>query len=74
MNRELKDKVNDGNHSLVQVRNGLVLALSKLVEYRDSETGEHLVRMQRYCRCLAEEASCSPAFAGQIDENLSTCW
>ncbi len=70
MNRELENKVNDGNHSLVQVRNGLVLALSKLVEYRDSETGEHLIRMQRYCRCLAEEASRSPVFAGQIDENF----
>ena len=70
-NHELESKIHDGNHHLVQVRNGLVLALSKLVEYRDSETGEHLVRMQRFCKCLAEEAARCPAFAGQIDDNYT---
>jgi response regulator RpfG family c-di-GMP phosphodiesterase len=69
MNREHESKIHDGNHHLLQVRDGLVLALSKLVEYRDSETGEHLIRMQRFSRRLAEEASRSAAYAGQIDDN-----
>jgi response regulator RpfG family c-di-GMP phosphodiesterase/tRNA A-37 threonylcarbamoyl transferase component Bud32 len=69
MNRELESKIHDGNHHLLQVRDGLVLALSKLVEYRDSETGEHLIRMQRFSRRLAEEASRSAGYAGQIDDN-----
>ena len=29
--------------------------------------GAHLVRLQRYCRCLAEAAAASSSFAGQID-------
>ena len=34
------------------------------------ETGAHLLRLQRYARCLAEEANALPAFAGQIDANF----
>src|SRR5207249_1877876 len=30
----------------------------------------HLLRLQRYCRLLAEEAAPSPSFAGQIDANF----
>ncbi len=55
---------------LVQARNALVLALAKLVEHRDNETGAHLVRLQRYCRCLAQAAAESPQFNGQIDQNF----
>jgi response regulator RpfG family c-di-GMP phosphodiesterase len=69
-NEELEQSLNDRNFNLVQVRNGLVLALAKLVEYRDSETGQHLIRMQRYCECLAEEASRTPPFNEQIDANF----
>jgi response regulator RpfG family c-di-GMP phosphodiesterase len=52
---------------LVHARNALVLALAKLVEHRANETGAHLTRLQRYCRCLAEEAAATATFAGQID-------
>jgi response regulator RpfG family c-di-GMP phosphodiesterase len=69
-NSELEDSLNARDLNLAQVRNGLVLALSKLVEYRDSETGHHLVRMQRYCTCLAEEASKFPPFDQQIDSTF----
>jgi response regulator RpfG family c-di-GMP phosphodiesterase len=55
---------------LVHARNALVLALAKLVEQRDNETGAHLMRLQRYCRCLAQAAAESPQFAGQIDQNF----
>jgi response regulator RpfG family c-di-GMP phosphodiesterase/tRNA A-37 threonylcarbamoyl transferase component Bud32 len=55
---------------LVQARNALVLALAKLVEQRDTETGAHLRRVQRYSRCLAEHASRLPGFASQIDRSF----
>jgi HD-GYP domain-containing protein (c-di-GMP phosphodiesterase class II) len=48
----------------------LVLALAKLVECRDTETGTHLKRLQSYCRCLAEEAAQLPAFAETIDADF----
>jgi response regulator RpfG family c-di-GMP phosphodiesterase len=66
-NRELEEGLKNRQSSLVWIRNSLVLALSKLVEYRDSETGEHLIRLQRYSRCLAEEAAKAPPYKEQID-------
>jgi response regulator RpfG family c-di-GMP phosphodiesterase len=66
-NRELESSLTARDSCLVQARNSLVLALSKLVEYRDSETGHHLVRMQRYCQVLATEAAKGPPFDQQID-------
>jgi response regulator RpfG family c-di-GMP phosphodiesterase len=69
VNHELEQNLNARDCDLVHARNALVLALAKLVEYRDSETSTHLSRLQRYCRVLAEEAAGSPLFANQIDQN-----
>jgi HD-GYP domain-containing protein (c-di-GMP phosphodiesterase class II) len=57
----------DSNSDWLRARNALVLALAKLGERRTSETGAHVLRIQRYCRCLAESAAASAAFAGKID-------
>jgi response regulator RpfG family c-di-GMP phosphodiesterase len=70
VNFELERNLTARSSDLVQARNALVLALAKLVGYRDSETGDHLVRLQRYCRCLASEAAHSTLFAEQIDTNF----
>jgi response regulator RpfG family c-di-GMP phosphodiesterase len=76
-NRELEDSLGSRNDALVRARNALVLALAKLVEQRASESGAHLLRLQRYCRVLAEEAAQATRFAGQIDaafiEMLECC-
>jgi response regulator RpfG family c-di-GMP phosphodiesterase len=69
VNHELEENVNARDSDLIHARNALVLALAKLVEYRDSETGAHLTRLQQYCRVLAEEAAGSSTFAGLIDAN-----
>ncbi len=70
VNHELEQNLNARDSDLVHARNALVLALAKLVGYRDAETGAHLVRLQRYGRRLAEEAASLPSFAGQIDTNF----
>jgi response regulator RpfG family c-di-GMP phosphodiesterase/tRNA A-37 threonylcarbamoyl transferase component Bud32 len=70
VNHELEQNINARDSDLIHARNALVLALAKLVEYRDSETGAHLMRLQRYCRCLAEEAARTPHFVNQIDPNF----
>lgn len=69
-NAKLEQSVQARETSLVQARSGLVLALSKLVEQRDCETGGHLLRLQRYCRTLAEEAANAGAFPGVVDRNF----
>jgi response regulator RpfG family c-di-GMP phosphodiesterase len=68
VNHELEQTLGARDSDLIQARNALVLALAKLVEHRANETSAHLVRLQKYCRCLAEEAARSSAFAGHIDD------
>jgi response regulator RpfG family c-di-GMP phosphodiesterase len=70
VNRELEQHLNARTGDLVQARNALVLALAKLVEYRDSETGAHLLRIQHFSRRLAEEARHMPPFTAQLDDNF----
>jgi len=70
INRQLEENLNVRHSDLVHARNALVLGLAKLVDYRDAETGAHLMRLQRFSRRLAEEAMSFPAFRGQIDQNF----
>jgi response regulator RpfG family c-di-GMP phosphodiesterase len=65
INAELERNLTSRDSDLVGVRNTLVLALSRLVEQRDTESHAHLLRMQRYARCLAEAAAST--FGDQID-------
>ena len=70
VNAELEQALEARDGELIHARNGLVLALAKIVEHRSTETGKHLMRLQRYCRVLAEEAALVPAFAPVIDANF----
>ncbi len=64
---ELEHAVSARDGDLIHARGAMVLALAKLVEQRSTETGPHLIRLQRYCRALAEVAAATPAFAGRLD-------
>jgi putative two-component system response regulator len=70
VNSELEKHVSDRDSDLIEARNALVLALAKLAESRDNDTGAHLQRLQVYSRRLAEQALGSPVFAGQIDQHF----
>lgn len=70
VNAELEQALEARDDELIRARNGLVLALAKIVEHRSTETGKHLMRLQRFCRLLAEEAAALPAFAPVIDANF----
>jgi response regulator RpfG family c-di-GMP phosphodiesterase len=74
LNRQLARTNSEQGHTLsaretdlVRTRNALMIALSKLVAYRRGENDHHLVRLPRFCRCLAEDAASMPEFANQID-------
>lgn len=66
VNAELERTVTLRDGDLVQARNALVLALAKLAGHRDHETGSHLLRLQRYVRCLAEELTGVPALSRRL--------
>lgn len=69
VNHELEQSLRAHQSDIIESRNALVLALAKLVEQRASETGAHLIRMQRYVRALGQEAA-RTSLAGQIDSNF----
>ena len=47
-----------------------VAALTKVAELRDTETGEHLVRMRSYTQIIAKELSLHGPYTWQIDEQF----
>jgi putative two-component system response regulator len=55
---------------LEQTRNGIGLTLTSLVEFRDTETGDHLFRMRWYSQLLAEQLAVDSPYAEQIDETF----
>ncbi|HZT83531.1 MAG TPA: response regulator [Gemmataceae bacterium] len=77
LNQELEQHLTARDRELAGVRGALVLALTGLLQARQVETPAHLLRMQRFSRCLAEEAAGLPAFAGRIDgdfvQGLDAC-
>jgi response regulator RpfG family c-di-GMP phosphodiesterase len=70
INSELEQALQSRDGELLHARNGLVMALAKLVEHRSAESNRHLQRLQRYVRVLAEETATLPAYKTTIDANL----
>jgi response regulator RpfG family c-di-GMP phosphodiesterase len=68
-NQQLEQNLLARDSALIQAHNALVLGLAELVAYRDIETGTHMARVQRYSRCLAQEAARWPGFSGQLDDD-----
>lgn len=51
-------------------RDATILALAKLAEHRDPETGTHLERVQIYCRLLCETLARTTRYASVIDDSF----
>jgi putative two-component system response regulator len=51
----------------LETRDMAIFMMAKLAESRDPETGQHLERVQRYSRALAEELARTPKYANVID-------
>jgi len=66
--RALADAAAIAIHNLIRMRerdearDATIVALAKLAENRDPETGAHLERVQHFCRILAEGLSATPGF------------
>jgi response regulator RpfG family c-di-GMP phosphodiesterase/serine/threonine protein kinase len=75
-NADLERALTARDSDLAQVRTALVLGLARIVALRENDSDQHLARMQRYCRCLAEEAARMPSFSEQINQafiEMLTC-
>jgi putative two-component system response regulator len=66
VNEQVKD-ILVANEKLVDAQLATIVAMSRLAETRDSDTGQHIERTQSFCRMLACELRNTPQFADMID-------
>ncbi|MCK5398911.1 HD domain-containing protein, partial [bacterium] len=65
-NKILDRKVKESTAELEESRLDIILRLGKAAEYRDEETGNHILRVGCYCRALAEELDMACNFVEMI--------
>ncbi len=66
-NRNLKQMVEEKVKEISESQMETIFALAKLAEARDKETGDHLKRIQIYCRLMAENLSMHPEYKDRIN-------
>lgn len=69
-NHSLQDMVQAQVQEISESQIATILALAKLSEYRDKDTGNHILRVQRYCRVLARHLAEAGIFGNMIDETF----
>jgi len=62
-NRALEEKVNERTAELNATRLEIIRRLGRAAEYKDNETGMHVLRMSFYSRAIALAAGCGAEFA-----------
>lgn len=65
-NRTLEAKVTLRTKELMSTRMEIVERLGRAAEYRDNETGLHVIRVGKYCRALAIASGLSEGYADKI--------
>jgi putative two-component system response regulator len=68
--RGLEIKVAERTVEIELTRDTTLFAMTKLAEFRDPETGEHLERIREYTKLLAEQLRNSNGHAGLVDEQF----
>lgn len=73
-NHHLQEMVTEQVKEISSAQLATILALAKLAEYRDEDTGTHIQRVQRYCQtlatCLAEQGVFGSAIGDGFIENI----
>jgi putative two-component system response regulator len=62
----LENEVVRRTHQMEAIQDVTVLAMSSMAETRDNETGNHILRTQRYVRRLAEQLQQHPRFSALL--------
>jgi putative two-component system response regulator len=62
----LDQNVKERTAELEESRLDIILRLGKAAEYRDEETGNHIIRVGCYCRAIAEELNMEHEFIEKI--------
>ena len=66
----LRKQVAEQVREIFDSQMALIFALAKLSESRDEETGQHMERIQEFCRILTVRLRTDPAYAATIDDSF----
>jgi len=69
-NVQLESRVGDQVRQILSTQLATILAMSKLAESKDPETGGHLDRMREYCRVVANWLATTEKHSWQVDERF----
>ncbi len=69
-NRELQHQVEAKVQEISNSQIATIIAMAKLAEIRDDETGTHIFRVQRYCKALAHRLAKEPEFKSLLTEDF----
>ncbi len=69
-NKNLEKTVADKVEEIYSAQLSTIVALAKLAEHRDNDTGKHLERVQLYTQLLAEELRKAPHLSETIDDEF----
>lgn len=64
---KLEREVNMRTRELVKSRENIIHVLARAAEYRDNETGQHVVRVGKYARIIADELGFCSEYCHQIE-------
>ncbi len=67
---QLEDKVSDQSAKIISMQNNTIISLSNLVENRDSDTGDHIIRTSSYIKVLAKTAMEEGLYPNQLNEEF----
>jgi len=64
---ELERQVRNRTKQIERSREQIIHCLARAAEYRDNETGAHVIRVGKYCRVIAEELGFGEDYCHQIE-------
>ena len=64
---ELENQVRVRTAQIERSREQIIHCLARAGEYRDNETGEHVIRVGKYCAVIANELGFGPNYCRQIE-------
>lgn len=68
--RELRIAVSEQLREVSEAQLAMILAMSKLAEFRDEDTGRHLDRVQVFCELIARKLSENEEYSTVIDDEF----
>ena len=64
---ELERQVRARTSQIEKSREQIIHCLARAAEYRDNETGEHVIRVGKYCSVIADQLGFGPEYCYQIE-------